>query len=276
MMSPTSHHLGPSKPPPRCKTLIMSAPPFVVFVVTIFAFALTTFALGFMANSNEKLMNPDTFDWNTFLSKLSQMEFCVGSQTRLNEKLLLEVNETATEVLDVPMTAHYEGITPDSKVKGKVLMNHMDRGRLNMYHGMVLDLTFYFGQKGKVCLEITGPKQLISDLNLGNKPGECVVPPKKEKEETFAANSKDHLPHQWCANGTAMNLVYELRPDWIVYVQPRDKDLIKLHMLCTSAFLFVLAVGLIVAALCRMSNNVRKTLGDDRGDMVPLSRDEFE
>lgn len=68
---------------------LASRPPFVVFIACIATFAVTTLTLGIVVNGkgNDSLVNPDVFDWNTFLNKFAKLEFCFTKDQSPTEKV---------------------------------------------------------------------------------------------------------------------------------------------------------------------------------------------
>ncbi len=66
-------------------TCLANRPPLVVFVLGLFAFALTTVLLAAAVSSKDRLRNPDALDWDTFLGKVTRLEYCLhGSSSNNN------------------------------------------------------------------------------------------------------------------------------------------------------------------------------------------------
>ena len=72
------------------------------------------------------------------------------------------------------------------------------------------------------------------------------------------AHSPDHKPPSWCADpqDSKLNLDFEMtfNPDLTMYVSPADKELIHLHLMVTSVFLFAILAAVIIAFLIRTVN----------------------
>ncbi len=175
--------------------------------------------------------------------------------------VLLQVsnNETETVLLTVPMS--FKAVDGLKAASGRLQMNHMDRGRLHAYRDLEVDLAIYFGGDSEdICLEVTAPKRLIDDLNKGHAPGKCAAVNRATPAWTFESHSSDHLPHDWCQGNQSQPLTFNYEPqaDWVVYVKPEGRDLIKLHLMCTSAFLFVLAFVMVAFAALRAASNANK------------------
>lgn len=292
------------------RSCVASKPPLVVFVLGIFAFALTTFVLAVTIEGRDKVRDPDAFDWDTFFLKITQLDYCVSDRLEEEEgdrdrravgpgekAEAGEGSETAAVSLLVPMTAdfirsfrssvHRGGTGGNILTRGTVLMDHLDRGRLAKYRGMTVEVTLALPASPAaaaaasgdedVCLGVRAPAELLSDLNAGSAPDNCTLPSPSGAAFPFVSHTKDHLPPSWCANGTAMQLTYEEQPDWVVYLSQADKDLVNLHLLCTSAFLFALGATAIALAAFRGCGkpagpawSATKTSGDGRGDLELL------
>jgi hypothetical protein len=161
--------------------------------------------------------------------------------------------------------------------RGVVFLDHMDRGRLGKYRGMTVELTLNLTvapsdlrQHQNVCINVAGPRVLLDDLNEGHAPGGCSSV-EVGTAVSFATHSKEHLPANWCSNKTSMELTYEQQPDWVNYVSAGDRNLIHLHLLCTSAFLFVLAASVLLVILFnglkqQRGSSAVKSVGEGRGD----------
>ena len=183
-------------------------------------------------------------------------------------------------------------------------MAQLDRGRLAKYHGMEVTLTLSIpgasegddnGDDAAACVSVSAPDALLADLNAGGSPPEnCSMGSGGDGHLlSFSVHTPDHLPHDWCSNGTHLRLSYKETPDWVVQLSTADRELVARHLLCTSAFLFVLVVMILVYALFRIwtargggrggasssalspttAPNSTKTSGDGRGDLQLLPQD---
>ena len=285
---------------------LVHRPPLVVFTLTLFAFALTTLILAFVVDgSGEKeLRNPDPLDWNTFLTKVAGLDFCVRDTSNRTERAanLNRVEDPKNDSrlsLSVPISMsfikhfhasvhaeqHHSGVV----AVGQIDMRHLDKGRLGRYHGVFVNLSLTLPQvddrkdQDLICIHIEGPSNLIDELNSGVSPEKCHMSDDPAVPKvSFKTHTKQNLPADWCADGSAMTLTYDAQPEWTVYVTKSDKELIYLHLMCSSAFLFVLAVSVVIVACLRgftsgvktvnRRGDVMKSMGDDRGDMQMLSQ----
>ena len=92
------------------------------------------------------------------------------------------------------------------------------------------------------------------------------------------AHSPDHKPPTWCQQNVddlPVSLEFEMdfNPDLTLYVSAQDKELIHLHLMVTSVFLFGVLAIVIIAFLIRTMTGNRKKM-DDRGDhhIIPMTQ----
>lgn len=84
-------------------------------------------------------------------------------------------------------------------------------------------------------------------------------------------HSPDHKPLSWCLQNPKdikLNLELEMdlsNPNFMIYVSAKDKELIHLHLMVTSVFLFAILASVIIAFIVKSVNHNRKTI-DARGD----------
>ncbi len=254
---------------------LSTRPPLVVFVLSLFAFALTTLIMAVTVDSSGRIKNPDVLDWDTFFNKLSQLDYCVqttpihanDSSSNTTEEANDSNNSSSASLL-VPVTSRFlsdfhsaVGSQGDHVVaRGEVLMDHLDRGRLAKYHGMTVTLTLNLptpthsdGGDRLACVGLTAPSSLLNDLNAGSAPNSCSQHSSPSSSVlSFETHSRDHLPPGWCSSAAndsvAMELTYEERPEWVVYISGSDRRLVSLHLACMSAFLFALGAVAVVMA----------------------------
>ena len=102
-------------------------------------------------------------------------------------------------------------------------------------------------------------------------------------------HATDHKPATWCEKNQQDRLVnfhleletLETQPHLTMYVSTQDKELIHLHLMVTSVFLFAILAAVIIAFVVRnVSSSKTKTI-DTRGDhhmiamnSISLSSDE--
>jgi len=196
---------------------------------------------------------------------------------------------------------------------GVVLLSHMKKASFAKYEGMHLELTFALpaaavvvedgepslmediddevagDRTQNVCVLLSAPTAILGDLDMSKqKPENCTLPTAKlSKTVEFVTHSKERLPHEWCsdANDTRMTLTYELQPVWAVVVSDDDKQIMRMHLFATSAFVFLAAAVVLITTAWRSRTKARMKLrshgtgmaitkgaSDGRGDLEMLPR----
>lgn len=256
----------------------------VVFMVCLLAFALTTLSLSFYVSQAEQITNPDVLSWNSILMRISKLDFCLQP---VNNSLADDSSDLDSDAasISVPISQKfieefwlrsigklhaYEPVL----ARGKISMNKLGR-HLSRYENQNITLTFEISKASQskqnefVCMYVQGPKLLLADLNSGLAPQNC--------SQNLARNlTKVHLNYHsqddavvpnWCdslaRNETPMVLEFVEQPDWSVFVSPRDKEMMQLHLLVTSVFIFAVlltvVLGIVIrttASLCRNGGHV--------------------
>ena len=248
------------------RSMLLSKPPMVIFVVSLIAFAVTTFSLSVYVSKTEYITNPDVLSWNSLLVRISKLEFCLQPQQSANNSR--PSNRTSfdeTVSISVPISPKFfdEFRLSVSKfpaetflVRGPIPMSKLGR-HLARYEGQSIDLSFEIssgidGTKANdnVCLILEGPKTLISDLNSGVSPENCSSDVLTRSNVTIlnlASHSQDEVVAlDWCdaatRNETPMILEFAEQPDWSVFVTTKDKEMMQLHLLVSSTNFSVLAL----------------------------------
>lgn len=268
-----------------------SRPPLVVFLASLSAFALTTFSLSVYVQQTDNLANPDVLDWNSLLSRFTRLNYCVPA-SNVTQLVLHNDNDNGTRKsvsLKVPSVsasfaeALFSAAKSKNHVKaqGQVQVQHLGRGLPVAFRNSVLDITIELEnrQPFEACLTVEGPVGLLK--NLKNDEEKCQKQHHENVNTALMAHSPDHLPHGWCQGEADASLTLEFdvvisqknRPDWTVYVSSKDRQLIHLHLMVTSVFLFAILATVIIAIVVRgVAANSRKIQGDSRGDahLVPV------
>ena len=84
-------------------------------------------------------------------------------------------------------------------------------------------------------------------------------------------HSSDHKPPSWCQltdpSDFQVDLQFEMpfNPDLTMYVSAQDKELIHMHLMVTSVFLFAVLAVIIIAFMIRTLTINRKHV-DSKGD----------
>jgi len=257
----------------------MSRPPIVVFVVSLFLFAASTLVLSIVVSSRNDIHNPDVLGWNRLLAKMSELDFCLNHASQAASPASspsIDVGPLSAATVSVPFSPSFVddlrsavGAAHDIHTvmaNGIIRISDMDRGRLGRYKGMELSVTMALSDPNSaarsadgtvtLCLYVAAPSALLNDLNSGLKPANCSMEPTFPLQPngvlhtSFATRSRDHAPSpDWCSNGTDMTLTYEEHDEWSVYLSPEDRQVINMHLLSMSAFLFALA-SVVMFAFC--------------------------
>jgi len=69
--------------------VLVTRPPTVMFLLCIASCALATMSISFYFKlTNEEIQNPDVLGWNTLLTEISNMNFCLLNSTISNDQQL--------------------------------------------------------------------------------------------------------------------------------------------------------------------------------------------
>ena len=64
--------------------MLLSKPPMVIFMISLLAFAVTTFTLSIYVSRTDNIPNPDVLSWNSLLVRISKLEFCLQPQQNVS------------------------------------------------------------------------------------------------------------------------------------------------------------------------------------------------
>ena len=95
------------------------------------------------------------------------------------------------------------------------------------------------------CFNVEAPLSLFRDLNKSMPINhECSIHQNSENSSPrkLLAHTGDHMPPSWCdqVGASPIQLEYYQEPSWTVFITSEDKQLINLHLMATSVFLFAL------------------------------------
>ncbi len=294
-----------------------SRPPMVVFLLCLASFGLTTFSLSVYVAQTDNVRNPDVLDWSTLLSRLAKLDFCLPANVSTYNVTTSTLSSASSTSLSVPVSssfaaAFYKAAREFSKksdapiqvpvrAEGFFEVKYLGRGLPADLLGSNLTLAFELPPPIDatvtrsvsddvdipVCLEVRGPKNLLRFLEVNDT---CSSNSRGVGGVQFAhlpmmVHSPDHKPVSWCerhADDIQMNLAFDAgdyKPEWTMYVTAKDKELIHLHLMVTSVFLFAILAAVIIAYIVRNVTSKRKQIpNDNRGDhhlimMTQLDRD---
>jgi len=247
--------------------LFWSKPPFVVFLFCLALFALTTFSLSVYVAQTDKIPNPNVLDWNKLLKKLTKLEFCLPQNPpKIPESLQVKQENWITSALQIQVSQDFVTTFQENKIikaQSEVLtkyLGHLPSEFLN--HSLILSLDIPNKPSSSACLQVQGPKNLLQDLAFNQTT--CPTVQAGTTVTTLLSHSSDHKPPTWCENPQDLkvnldfNMLNKQNPDLTMYVTPADKELIHLHLMVTSVFLFAILAAVIMGFLIRTVSNKRK------------------
>jgi len=262
-----------------------------MFLLCLASFGITLFSLSVFVAQSEKIQNPDVLDWNKLLTRLTKLEFCLPAPESNYNMTTIDTtaqDDWANVTLSVQVSeefsqAFYKNVDQNKPVKatGQVEVKHLGRGiRPEFKNDIILvsfELPTYQKSASSACLHVQGPASLLKHLELNdtscsnNEEGDISVMP-------LLAHSPDHKPPTWCQQNVddlPVSLEFEMdfNPDLTLYVSAQDKELIHLHLMVTSVFLFGVLAIVIIAFLIRTMTGNRKKI-DARGDhhIIPMTQ----
>jgi len=295
----------------KWRTFWTSNPPIVIFILCLASFGLTTFSLSVYVAQTENIRNPNVLDWNRLLKHLSKLDYCLPKepisekQTNNIPQIVCNVTDFSSASLKITVTkdfseAFYSSVNQKSEVennqnhisaKGEIQVLHLGRGLPQPFLHDCIVIEFILPPKSEeICLNIKGPKGLLKYLESNETT--CSSPNQDNHDIPLMVHSPDHKPVYWCEKnpkGKLVNFDLEIETNMeperevelTAFVNGPDKELIHLHLMVTSVFLFAILAAVIIAFLVRnVSPSTKKSL-DSRGDhhminmnSISLSSDE--
>ncbi|KAG8122897.1 hypothetical protein E2320_018290, partial [Naja naja] len=236
------------------RVYISSRPPLVVFMISVSAMAIAFLTLGYFFKIKEIKSPEMAEDWNTFLLRFNDLDFCISE----NETLKHLINDTTT-----PENAMTSSQARPSTPSPQTLE---DSGPVNTSVAITLTLD-PLRPFGGISRNVTGLSSTIfghqiglSGLPLYDQPPHCI--PETYINATFwykivttarDSNTKyaqDYNPF-WCYKGAIGKVYHALNPKLTVIVPDDDRSLINLHLMHTSYFLFVMVITMFCYAVIR-------------------------
>lgn len=257
-------------------------PPYVVFLLCLTCFGLTLFSLSVFVAQTDRLANPDVLDWNKLLNKLKKLEYCLP----LPKTHPLVLSEEEVQKNQSNWTSAFLAVdfAPDLladfrqfNFQTQVQVNHLGRGIRPEFQNDVIIVTFYFTDDklgGKEFIKVEGSPAFLK--HLSNKNSSNFVAPSHDQQKStvkLLSHSTDHKPATWCQehpsdSSISLDFQMDYNSDLTMYVSEADKELIHLHLMVTSVFMFAILAIVIIAFLVRnLTSNKRFIHGEDnRGD----------
>jgi len=251
-------------------------PPGVLFLLCLLSFAMTTMALSFYISNQTDIGNPDVLDWNTLLLETGNLHFCMaattGNQTvagRSNSNNKIDDDEIHQNGHDRANISIAVALSQDWRQQGLpgfgqgmtavsvVRLADMGRQVPHRFKEEHLVLTFALDSaavdysSNLLCVNVNAPKSILENVNSGRDlPENCSLHANKNKDSEIV-----HLPSTsaeyeagWCEDGQVFRLELEPLSSWTVAITRSDQALIHVHLMVTSAFLFVL-VGVVLLSV---------------------------
>jgi len=264
-------------------------PPFLIFLLCLASFGLTLFSLSVFVAQKDKIQNPDVLDWNKLLVKMTKLEFCLPSKESNYNLTTLDwtsrsdwTNVTLSVLVSEDFSnAFYqnskEEIGQDTnklvRARAQIDVKNLGRGIRPEFMNDIIIVSFELPQPNSqnpwACLEVQGPKSLLKHLRMNDTT--CTQQLQGDfKNIALLAHSPDHKPASWCHKSPSdlpvhLDFEMEFNPDLTMYVTAQDKELIHLHLMVTSVFLFAVLAIVIITFLIKTVNANRKSI-DSRGD----------
>lgn len=262
-----------------------------MFLLCLASFGVTLFSLSVFVAQSDKIQNPDVLDWNKLLTRLTKLEFCLPSpESNYNSTIIDTKNEEnwanvtlSVQVSDEFSQAFFKNVDQTKPVKatGQVEVKHLGRGIRPEFKNDIIRVSFQLPTSEKdassACLHVQGPSALLKHLELNDTScseeyeGETSIMP-------LLAHSPDHKPPTWCHQNekdlpVSLDFEMDFNPDLTLYVSPQDKELIHLHLMVTSVFLFAVLAIVIIAFLIRTVSGNRKSI-DGKGEhhIIPMTQ----
>ena len=252
-------------------------PPGVLFLLCLLSFAITTMALSFYINHNNRVRNPDILDWNTLLRETGNLHFCLPNNQSDADRQHRQQLPGDTDRANISVSV---GVSPDlvkllrpydlgnNVLVSVVKFSDMGRTVPHKYKGQVMVLTFALAEQQKaLCIQVNAPASILLDVSGSREaPDNCSLPSGGEKKRQLHSASMDHVPLGWCDEGLVFQMALEShqQPEWTVMVSGEDQARIHIHLMVTSAFLFVLVgailLGIFVRGLLFSSRRISSSL----------------
>uniref|UniRef100_A0A8C5K6A9 Transmembrane protein 248 n=1 Tax=Jaculus jaculus TaxID=51337 RepID=A0A8C5K6A9_JACJA len=268
------------------KLYISSRPPLVVFMISVSAMAIAFPTLGSFFKIKEIKSPEMAEDWNTFLLRFNDLDFCVSENETLkhlsNDTTTPESTMTSGQVrvsTQVPQTLEESGPVNISVAITLTLdpLKPFGGYSRNVTHLYSTILGHQIGLSGRqaheeINITFTLPAAWSSDdcalhghceqvvftacMTLTAAPGVFPVTATlwyKIFTTARDANTKyaqDYNPF-WCYKGAIGKVYHALNPKLTVIVPDDDRSLINLHLMHTSYFLFVMVITMFCYAVIK-------------------------
>jgi len=240
------------------KSYVISKPPAVVFALCIASFGVVTLSLGlYVKHTTTKLKDPDDLSWNDIGKRFNKLKFCAKPMD-----LAPLMNTTNMEAVSIPFEIdlpihniwkNYTLISGSSSASDFGLHDHLG---MNLSFSISLNTQ----SQNKICLSVFHPATVFlpkvynpcNPLQFNPLPrsvGAWVLPqdPIRGKDGEI----KKRPSTVQCPDNHEFDLKLLENPEWIVYLDEADRTLVHLHLMATSAFMFVTFMTMLCYAVVR-------------------------
>ncbi|XP_037068287.1 uncharacterized protein LOC119089615 isoform X2 [Pollicipes pollicipes] len=236
------------------RNTVVNWPPLILFVACLITLSGVTFVLGAYVYNTEDILDRDSLSWNAFLGDMERHGFCPHA---------------------APAAPSANATTPDHLVGVSLLLpavgaQHLaanasvltlEESRPAGLNVSLEPMTATAGGAVLLCVRVTGPAAGLP------RPGR-TAPPACDASAAAGPGSLGLTSDGACAAGAPRyRLKYTAAPAWELTLSMVDRERVYAHLSCTSVFLMVMAVCMLLCTLVR--NRSRYTLTP--GDKVPLS-----
>lgn len=252
-----------------------------MFILSLLVLSVTTLSLALYCRSSPNLHNVDVLDWNKLFTEMSDIKFCLKTNSTITPNSTISNTTTYTATMaKVPIETNLVAFLPrDSEYfsgEGSIPLTHLGLGHTSEESVMVK----LQQERGKVtvCVRVESEKmELIEHLRndtIGNDA--CIDNARDTKE--FTAHSDKHLPHSWCKKDedSIFQWDFQGRDDWATFLTQEEREVLYVHLLATSAVLASAVVCMLVWAAAKGAAAGSRRVGDRRGDMQLLPSEGLE
>lgn len=255
-------------------TFCWSRPPLALFLCSLLLICVTCLSLAMYVHTTDNMDNPDILDWNRLLSEMSNLKYCMSSNTTLpsNNKSVVTVSRSDVPLISQPSLTNLTSNATSFTSYGLVPLDNM--GLDHIGHHVSVSLHQRPGES-TVCVEVRGSDHLLSKLHpkdnstgLSPCPGSNLSP-----SSQFLVHPPKHLPHSWCSKGTPFVLKWPSPPSWATHLTSEEKQVSVSHLLLASGviLLSVILITVWVGLTPNKDGTTRsRSAGDGRGDMQLL------
>jgi len=254
-------------------SFLYSRPPLAMFIFSLLALSVTTLSLALYCRSSPKLHNVDVLDWNRLFTEMSDIKYCLKTNSTPSAETSNTTTYTAT-MANVSIKSNLVAFLPrDSQYfsgEGSIPLAHLGLGHTSE-ESVRVKLQQERGQ-ATVCVRVESEQvELIEHLRNDTVGNDACIDNARETPE-FVAHSDKHLPHSWCKinEGTVFQWDFEEREDWATFLTQEEREVMYVHLLATSAVLASVVVSMLLWAAARGAAAGNRRVGDRRGDMMLL------